>query len=170
MTASPGGSKPDRTRYFRDLAERIDTLPLQGNDNVPVRALVVVNLGERVSGRVRFAAAFPIRREMGSQPVAVRDYEGNIVPSRLTIDVITESENLPAGRVLWTMELEFVLEAIHAKSWMTFSAVFVSSPESRSKEASLFEQLPLLPLIVMETECHAGDLPLIGALTRYSRD
>ena len=154
-------------RLFDTIIARMDTLPLQ-QGGMPTRALVVFNPGEAVCGRARFTATFPMRRENCPQPVTVRDCNGCVVPSRLTVSSLEEQGDLPAGRVLWRMELEFIAENIPAQSWQAYAATFGFSLESQSEEVALFDALPLLPLIVRETECHAGDLPLSGTMVRYS--
>ena len=107
-----------------------------------------------------------MRRETCPQPVIVREDSGLIVPSRLTVSEVEEDAHLPPGRVLWRMELEFIVEMIPAHSWRTYAAIFGHSAESQSDNVSLFNALPLLPHMVRETECHSGDLPSSGTLHR----
>lgn len=155
-----------RDEDFVRIAGRIDTLSLQAGD-MPTRALVVFNTTtETIQGRARFAATFPMRREACPAPVTLRDSDGRIVPSHLNLSDITESANLPAGRVLWTMELEFIVESVPAGEWRTFAAVFGFSPESQSENVAFFETFALFSVPVIETNCHTGDLPLAGSINR----
>ena len=130
------------------------------------RVLVVLNPTETpYSGPVRFNAAFPVRIVAGRRPVLIRDISGAIVPSRLTVsDLITDVPPLPPDRILWRMELEFIVADLPARSWQAYSSIFAAAPESRSSDANFWqEQRPPTPEIrVVETDCHDGDLPLIG--------
>jgi hypothetical protein len=62
------------------------------------------------------------------------------------------------------MELEFIATAVPAEGWRTYGTTFGCPDESGSEDAAFFDVLPLLPLLVLETECHAGDLPLVGTI------
>ncbi|MDX1931336.1 MAG: hypothetical protein SFU56_01900 [Capsulimonadales bacterium] len=146
---------------LQEWAERIDTSSLTGG--APTRALVVFNRTDQAgSGRVRFAASFPMRREVCPQPVTVRSPEGPVVPSRLTVSEVTDEPAQGAGRVRWTMELEFVVEEVPPGGWKTYAATFGFSEASGSGDSARFDGMPLLAWPVVETECHAGTLPLTG--------
>jgi hypothetical protein len=145
------------------IVGRIDTRPLQ--QEAPTRALVVFNTTEVCrAGRVRFAATFPMRAEKCPQPVLVRDAEGTVLPSRLTRSDVSVAPHLPPGRVLWAMELEFVIPALPGRSYQTFAAAFDVCIVSLAEERALFDAAALLPFPVIETECRSGDLPLAGLL------
>jgi hypothetical protein len=108
-------------------------------------------------------ATFPIRSAIGPQSVTVWNTLGEVVPSRITVSETHADTTLPPDRVWWTLELEFVVEAIPAHGWTTVGATFGDSAGSRSDDPSFWEGLPLLSLSVVETDCHPGDLPLTGS-------
>jgi hypothetical protein len=148
-----------------NLPDRINTLPLRRGD-MPTRALVVRNPNRAPVDspvRVRYRATFPIRAAVGPQPVTVWNAAGEVVPSRQTLSETRAEANLPPDRVWWTLELELVVDAVPAQGWTTLGAAFGSSPASRSDDEPFWETLPLLPLPITETDCHEGDLPLIGS-------
>ena len=154
----------DTEALIEEWLARLDTSSLRQGD-APTRVLVVLNQwNEAYSGPVRFAAAFPIRAASDPPPVTVRDIRGNIVPSRLTVSAVSERPDLPANRVWWTMELEFVAGDVPAQGWRSFSSAFAWSAESRSEDAAFWSAQPPAPpeIRVAETECHHGDLPLTG--------
>jgi hypothetical protein len=149
---------------------RINTASLEQRDT-STRILVVWN-PETVpySGPVRFHAAFPIRAAFGRRPVTVRDAHGAVVPSRFTVSEITPRAELPADKVLWTLELEF-LAVVPARGWRSYAATYGYSALSRSDDPDFWERRtpsPLdssLPRIqVVETLSHSGDLPVTFSL------
>jgi hypothetical protein len=150
---------------INDLPARINTLPLLHSDT-PTRALVVWNQGETpvdVAVRVCYRVTFPIRAALGPQPVTVWNASGDVVPSRVTVSETRADASLPPDRIWWTLELEFVVDAVPPQGWTTVGATFGHSPASRSDDASFWETFPLLSLTVVETDCHPGDLPLTGS-------
>jgi len=124
-------------------------------------ALVVLNTSDvpAPAGRVTFRAAFPVRAEVGSRPVTVRDEAGAVVPSRIMAQSVTPDPALPPGRVLWSLTLEFAVDALPAHTGRAYAAVYADSPASRAGDVTFWEALPSLSLNVVETDCHSGDLP-----------
>ena len=147
-----------------ELLARINTLPLR-RESTLTRALVVRNPANApATGRVRFQAAFPIRAAVGPQPVTVWDATRKVLPCRLTVSETCPDTALPPDRIWWKMELEFFVEDAPANGWLTVGAAFGESSASQSDDAAFWETLPLLPLSVVETDCHSGDLPLVGTM------
>jgi hypothetical protein len=149
---------------IRALTSRIRTLPMQ-QGSTPIRALIVLNAGAAaVSGRASFAAAFPVRAEIGAQPVTVRDAAGRIVPSRLCESRLSSADGLPPDRLLWTLTLEFAVTDLPARRWRTYAATFGEAAASRSDDSAFWAALEATGLPVGETDCHGGDLSLEGSL------
>lgn len=126
------------------------------------RALVVLNPGEaNVQGRVQFAARFPVREGAYPKPVTVRKDDGGVVPSRFVRSVIESDTGLEPGKVWWDTILEFVVDDVPARGWRTWGASFEQWGDSREEDGEFWEKKagPLLPLPVVETECHDGTLP-----------
>jgi hypothetical protein len=145
------------------LLPRLNTAPLRQGD-LPTRALVVVNPGPDVaSGLATFRAAFPVRAAVGAQPVVLRDAAGILVPSRLAKSRLEESPDLPAGRLLWTLSLEFRADSVPANGWRAYSAAYSKEPAALSPPAQNWQSALPLDLPVYETDTHVGDLPLIGS-------
>lgn len=144
-----------------ELLARINTEPL-GRPDAPTVALVVFNFGPATVPpcRVRFSAVFPTR---SVQPVTVRDERGNIVPSRIVEETITRAPELPDGKFLWSLLLEFaVREGLPPDSARTFGASYESSETDRSE----LSRLPLRSdIAVCETTCHIGDIPTTFSLS-----
>ena len=161
QTPSPR-SAPDPA-VVADLLRRLNTAALAVNDPKATRALVVVNVSdtELDTAIVRFEAAFPVRAAVGAQPVVVFDHQGGVVPSRLTRSTLTESTDLPPDRRLWSLSLEFIAESVPARGWRVYAARFGASPES-NRDSAVWEMTARYTGSVLETDCHPGDLPLIG--------
>ena len=147
------------------LLPRIHTLRLAPTNPTATRALVILSPSPtpyHAPTRLRFHAAFPVRAALGAQPVTVCDEQGAVIPSRLTESSLTSHPDIPADRCLWSLTLEFVASNIPARGWRTYAAAFGASPESRSDDTAFWSTLPEADLPVFETDCHPGDLPLIG--------
>ena len=138
------------------LLARVHTAPLQRPD-APTVALVVFNFGNTPVSpcRVRFAAAFPAS---AAKPVTVRDASGEVIPSRLVESVMDANvPNLPPGKVLWSLVLEFETgEELPARTGRAYAASYEPNP----LELSDMPDTALCSLPVYETTCHAGELRL----------
>ncbi len=156
-----GKSKPLDHSRVDELLARINTEPLRRPAAATV-ALVVFHTGETPAPpcRVRFAAAFPTT---APKPVTVRDDCGTIVSSGIVRETVTtEGSNLPAGKILWSLVLEFALpDGLPPRTARAFAASYEESPTP--------QEMPALPLRddlpVYETPCHTGDLPTTFSLT-----
>ncbi|MBC8137221.1 MAG: hypothetical protein H8F28_15180 [Fibrella sp.] len=142
--------------FVDELLARINTEPLRQPDTATV-ALVVFNPTEMVVPpcRVRFGAAFLTG---AAKPVTVRDDHGSIVPSHIVHETITtDAPDLPPGKVLWSLVLEFALpDGLPSRIARAFAAAYETPPAL----THTFNHLPLrLDLPVYETACHPGDLP-----------
>lgn len=149
----------------RDLLDRLNTAPLQQGD-APTRALVALNPSDAAITTALgvFPARFPVRREVGAQPVTVWDTQGNVLPCRVANERLKEDPAI-APRIWWTFDLLVVLRDIPAQGWRAVAATY-GQPPPLPEEAAIWqaaeasgERLPL-----EETDCHAGDLPATGSL------
>jgi hypothetical protein len=133
---------------------------------VPTVALVVLHLGESLVPpcRVRFSAAFPTR---AVKPVTVRDEHGAVVPSRIVHETATRSPDLPEGKFLWSLVLEFAIrDGLPPYSGRAFGASYEPSVADESE----FSRLPLhTDLPVYETSCHTGDIPTAFLLSDFDK-
>jgi hypothetical protein len=154
----------------QEITLRLNTASLLVND-ARARALVVFNdMDQPLVGLVRFAARFPVRADAYPQPVIVRNDRRFVLPSRFARSVIETDASLSPGYVWWDTELEFVTDLIPARGWRTFSATFGVSPESRSEDRLYWDgdAPPFLPLLVLETGSHEGQLPITSPEGAFS--
>jgi len=147
------------------LLARLDTSGLQQGD-APTRALVVFNTNPDTFPIALgvYPARFPIRREVGPQPVLVRDAAGEIVPCRLVNERLEEDADI-APKLWWAFDLLLVLRDVPALGWRAYAATYGQATPVPDEEALWRAALAsVLRLPVAETGCHAGDLPATGSL------
>jgi hypothetical protein len=148
----------------RDLLVRLNTAALLQHGGPETVALVVVNGDDAPveRGLAVFHARFPVRTEIGAQPVTVRDAAGQVVPSRIADQSLDEDEALPPGRVWWSLELWFLADDLPAQGWRAYAATYGAAPNARADAERVRQRAAAFPtrLAVYETDCHPGDLPL----------
>jgi hypothetical protein len=108
----------------RALLSRLNTAVLLQQGAQDTVALVVVNPGDAPveRGLAVFHARFPVRAEIGAQPVTVRDAAGQVVPSCIADQSQDEDDALPPGRVWWSLELWFLADDLPAQGWRAYAA------------------------------------------------
>jgi len=111
-----------------------------------------------------YTARFPVRREVGPQPVLVRDPAGAVVPCRIVHERLEEDPDV-APRVWWAFDLLLVLRDVPARGWRTYAATYGPAPvlpdEAELWRAAIASDVRLP---VAETGCHPGDLPATHSL------
>ena len=133
----------------QELQERLG--PLHERLGNPQAVVLAVTGGtEQVTGRARFVARFPVRREVGVQPVTVYDETGVVIPSRLVESVLVEDTALPPNRIWWSVVLEFAVTNLGVQETRPYLALYAVSPASRSGDTAFWESLPILSAPVTE--------------------
>ena len=145
---------------WQALAARMDTAALRQGDT-PTKALVVFNTGSAPASAVAvFRARFPVRAEVGPQPVAVRDEAGRTVPSRIVNETLTGDAAHP-GKRIWEFDLLFRADDVPARGWRAYAATY-----GRASDAPEWEEPAASSptLRALETDCHPGDVPGTGSV------
>ena len=143
---------------MRSQTERIHTL--RPNPDAS-RALVVWNTSAAtVSGMVVFHADYTLRAGVPLPKIDVVDAVGNTVPSHVC-DYRELSSGEP-GRTRVVFNLRFEVIALSPRSWHTYFASYNVNSRTIPEPAGGRAHLDPATIVVLETLCRAGDLPLSG--------
>lgn len=144
--------------WMRSQTERIHTLC---PDPGAKRALVVWNTTfAEISGTAVFHADYTLRTGTRLPEIKVESAVGDPVVSR-----VCDYQDLPTeapDRVCVVFDLAFDVAALPARSWRTYFASYDPSSRTVSEPAGFQARLDPDTVVVLETLCREGDLPLSG--------